>query len=63
MADAAPYHHLYAVSMCFAIANNQSDRVPDPEACLVKAQAAGLVDDIVKISGISLNMALEPADA
>jgi hypothetical protein len=23
------YHHLYAVSMCFAIANNQADRVPD----------------------------------
>ena len=43
----APYHHLYAVSMCFAIANNQSDRVPDPDASLVKAQAVGMVDDIV----------------
>ncbi|MGB5156341.1 MAG: AIPR family protein [Desulfobacterales bacterium] len=57
----APYHHLYAVSMCFAIANNQADRVPDPDACFVKAQAAGMVDDIVKIAGISLNMALEAA--
>jgi hypothetical protein len=57
----APYHHLYAVSMCFAIANNQADRVPDPDACYVKAQAAGMVDDIVKIAGISLNMALEAA--
>lgn len=57
----APYHHLYAVSMCFAIANNQADRVPDPYACLEKAQAVGMVDDIVKISGISLNMALEAA--
>lgn len=57
----APYHHLYAVSMCFAIANNQADRVPDPDACLVGAEAAGMVDDIVKISGISLNMALEAA--
>lgn len=57
----APYHHLYAVSMCFAIANNQSDRVPAPEACLAKAEAAGMVDDIVKIGGVSLNMALEAA--
>lgn len=57
----APYHHLYAVSMCFAIANNQSDRVPDPNACLVKAQETLMVDDIVKIGGVCLNMALEAA--
>lgn len=57
----APYHHLYAVSMCFAIANNQADRVPDPDACLIKAQGAGVVDDIVKIGGVCLNMALEGA--
>lgn len=57
----APYHHLYAVSMCFAIANNQADRVPSPEACLCQAQDAGMVDDIVKIAGVSLNMALEAA--
>jgi hypothetical protein len=57
----APYHHLYAVSMCFAIANNQSDRVPDPDACFVKAQGNSMVDDIVKIGGVCLNMALEAA--
>ncbi len=57
----APYHHLYAVSMCFGIGNNQSDRVPDPDACRLKAQSANMVDDIVKIAGISLNMALEAA--
>lgn len=57
----APYHHLYAVSMCFAIANNQSDRVPDPDACLIKAQGNSMVDDIVKIGGVCLNMALEAA--
>lgn len=57
----APYHHLYAVSMCFSIANNQADRVADPYASLRKAQAAGMVDDIVKIGGTSLNMALEAA--
>ena len=57
----APYHHLYAVAMCFAIANNQSDRVPNPDACLIKAQGNSMVDDIVKIGGVCLNMALEAA--
>jgi len=57
----APYHHLYAVSMCFAIANNQADRVPGPDACLIKAQENSMVDDIVKIGGVCLNMALEAA--
>src|SRR5208282_2722304 len=57
----APYHHLYAVSMCFAIANSQADRVADPDACFLKAQGAGMLDDIVKIAGMSLNMALEAA--
>ena len=57
----APYHHLYAVSMCFGIASNQSDRVPAPEVTLAKAHAAGLIDEIVKIAGISLNMALQAA--
>jgi hypothetical protein len=57
----APYHHLYAVSMCFAIANNEAERVPDPDSCLLKAEAAGMTDDIVKIAGMSLNMALEAA--
>lgn len=57
----APYHQLYAVSMCFAISNNSSDRVPSPYNCLEKAKQNGLVDEIVKISALSLNMALEAA--
>jgi hypothetical protein len=57
----APYHHLYAVSMCFAIANNQPDRVPSPEQCLLQAERAEMVEDIVTMAGISLNMALEAA--
>jgi len=57
----APYHHLYAVSMCFAIANNQGERVPIPMKSLEKAQQAGMVAEIIKIAGISLNMALEAA--
>ena len=57
----APYHHLYAISMCFAISNNQRDRVPAPYRCLEKAKQTGMMNDIIRISGISLNMALEAA--
>jgi hypothetical protein len=57
----APYHHLYAVSMCFSISNNQSDRVPNPFRCWERAETEKMVEEIVKISGLSLNMALEAA--
>lgn len=57
----APYHHLYAVSMCFAISNNQSERVPFPNKCLEKAKLSNMVSEIIKIAGVSLNMALEAA--
>lgn len=57
----APYHQLYAVSMCFAISNNMSDRVPSPQACFENARKNNMVEDIVRIAGNSLNMALENA--
>lgn len=57
----APYHHLYAVSMCFAIASNQGDRVASPGRCLDQVMQAGMTEEIVKIAGVSLNMALEAA--
>jgi len=57
----APYHHLYAISMCFAISNNEADRVPNPNRCLEKAQQYGMVNEIINISGRSVNMALEAA--
>ena len=57
----APFHHLYAISMCFAIANNQAERVPSPAKCLDKALKTNMLDEIIKISGISINMALEAA--
>lgn len=57
----APYHHLYAVAMCFAITSNQSERVPSPARAWKSAEAAGMVDEIVKLAGTSLNMALEAA--
>jgi hypothetical protein len=57
----APYHHLYAISMCFAIANNQAENVPAPMKCLEMAQQTGLFNEIIRIAGTSLNMALEAA--
>lgn len=57
----APYHHLYAIAMCFSISNNQSERVPSPHRSLEKASKFGMVEELVKVAGISLNMALEAA--
>ena len=57
----APYHHLYAISTCFSIANNQSENVPSPIKCLERLQQAGLLNEIIQISGICLNIALETA--
>jgi len=57
----APYHHLYAISMCFGISSNFPERVPSPSKTYEIAKSQNLVDEIVKISGISLNMALEAA--
>lgn len=57
----APYHHLYAIAMCFSISSNQSDRVPSPSKSLEAATKTGMVGDIVKVAGTSLNMALEAA--
>jgi hypothetical protein len=57
----APFHHLYAVEMCFSISNNQSERVASPSKSYAAATKAGMVDEIVKVAGISLNMALEGA--
>ena len=57
----APYHHLYAVAMCFAICSNQSDRVPSPSKSFEAATKANMIGEIVKVAGTSLNMALEAA--
>jgi hypothetical protein len=57
----APYHHLYAIAMCFSIANNQAEKIPAPYRTLEKAIADGTITELVRISGISLNMALEVA--
>jgi hypothetical protein len=57
----APFHQLYAVSMCFAISNNQSDRVPSPSCAYEKAKAKDMVEQIVSISACCINTALEAA--
>lgn len=57
----APYHHLYAIGMCFSISNNQAERVPSPSKSYAAAAKVGMVQEIVKVAGISLNMALEVA--
>ncbi len=57
----APYHHLYAVAMIFAISSNQSDRVPNAHKALESAQRCNMAEEIVRIAGTCLNMALEAA--
>ena len=58
----APFHHLYAVEKCFSIANNnQAENVASPSKSYEAASRAGMVDEIMKVAGISLNMALEAA--
>jgi hypothetical protein len=57
----APYHHLYAVAMIFAISSSQSDRVPSAHKALESAQRCNMVEEIVRIAGTCLNMALEAA--
>lgn len=57
----APYHHLYAVAMIFAISSNQSDRVPSAHKAWESAQRCNMLEEIVRIAGTCLNMALEAA--
>jgi len=57
----APYHQLYAISQCFSIASNQSDRVSKPSATYANAQRHGMIDRIVNMAATSVNFALETA--
>ena len=57
----APFHHLYAVSMIFAIANKASDRVPAPSATWEAAQRNGKTAQLVKMAGGCLSSALKNA--
>jgi hypothetical protein len=57
----APYHHLYAIAMCFAISSNQSSLVASPSRAWEAAKKANMISEVVKIAGQSLNMALKTA--
>ncbi len=58
----APYHHLYAVSLCFCVANNMQDgNVPNPIKAWENAIQGNVVDRVVDMAGSCLNSALEAA--
>lgn len=58
----APYHHLYAISVCFGVSNQMPmESVPDPYLALLKAKENNIVELIVDLAGRSLSFALESA--
>lgn len=61
MRSYAPYHHLYAISMCFSVASKHLDRVPAPDVAWNRAQEKGIVEWVVSIAATALNFALETA--
>lgn len=56
-----PYHTMYAVSQFFAIASNQSDRVPSPKLTYQQADEKDIIEQIVKMAAACLNVAIETA--
>lgn len=61
MRSYSPYHHLYAVSLCFCVANKMAEGVPHPVVTMTRAKAAGVVEQVVDMAGTCLNTALEAA--
>jgi len=61
MRSYAPYHHLYAISICFSVSNSVPEGVPNPQITYEKAESNQLLDQIVDIAGSCLNSALEAA--
>jgi hypothetical protein len=58
----APYHHLYAISICFVSLNSMpQENVPSPSLSYRKAESNNLLDQITDIAGSCLNSALEAA--
>ena len=57
----APYHHLYAISLCFSVSNNMAEGVPNPFITYNIAKENGLLEQISDIAGSCLNSALEAA--
>src|SRR5690606_20992114 len=61
MRSYAPYHHLYAISMCFSVASKFNDRVPAPDVAWSHAQKQNITEWVVSIAATALNFALEAA--
>ncbi len=61
MRSYAPYHHLYAISLCFCVLNNMAEGVPIPSIAYDKLITSNLLEQIADISGSCLNSALEAA--
>ena len=61
MKSYAPYHHMYAVSLCFCVASNMAEGVPDPAVALTQIKRAGVYEEIIDVAGACLNTALEAA--
>ncbi|OGH04300.1 MAG: AIPR protein [Candidatus Levybacteria bacterium RBG_16_35_11] len=58
----APYHHLYAISVCFGVSNQMpTENVPNPYVALKKAKDNNILGQIIDLSGRSLSFALESA--
>ena len=57
----APYHHLFAVSLCFCVLNNMAEGVPNPAIAYEKLMSDSCFDQIIDIAGTCLNSALEAA--
>lgn len=58
----APYHHLYAISVCFGVSNSMPmESVPNPFIAYNQAKESNLIDQIVDLAGRSLNFAMESA--
>jgi hypothetical protein len=57
----APYHHLYAISLCFCVANKMAEGAPSPNITKIRAINGNIVDQLVDMAGACLNSALEAA--
>lgn len=57
----AQYHHLYAVSMCFAQMSRLPEMVVSPSSAYSRATSTGQTDQVVLIAANCLNSALEAA--
>lgn len=57
----APFHHLYAISLCFCVLNNMPEGVPLPSIAYEKLTTNRILEQIVIIAGSCLNSALEAA--